>query len=226
MSRLIQPEIEKIKNQTGELGTLIEENLQRAIKALLANDPVLAREVISFDREEIDRREIALEEECLRIMALYHPVAGDLRFLVTVLKVNGDLERIGDLAAKIADKVLLISQIDTEVYDTAGMMLPARFQAMQEKTVTMLRQTLEAFHHEDTDLAYKVCLTDDEVDRDKRAIRAELEETIAQNPAQHIYLAKLIGVARSLERIADHCTNICEDVIYMAQGKIVRHRLI
>ncbi|MFU8819650.1 MAG: phosphate signaling complex protein PhoU [Desulfurivibrio sp.] len=224
MPRLIQ-EIDKIKNRTGELATLIEENLQRAVKALLEKDAAAARLVVRLDKEEIDRLEILLEEECLRVMALYHPVAGDLRFLVTVLKINGDLERIGDLAAKIADKVLQISDLDTEVYDTAGMMIPEIFQSMYEKTMGMLKSTMDAFHNEDIDLAYKVCLTDDEVDTDKRAIREELEEIIAHNPAQHVYLAKLLGVARSLERIADHCTNICEDIIYMAQGKIVRHKL-
>ena len=224
MSRLIQ-EIDKIKNRTGELATLIEENLQRAVKALLEKDAEAARQVVRLDKEEIDRLEIMLEEECLRVMALYHPVAGDLRFLVTVLKINGDLERIGDLAAKIADKVLQIAAMDTTVYDTAGMMVPEMFKSMYEKTMGMLKSTMDAFHNEDTDLAYKVCLTDDEVDTDKRAIREELEEIIAHNPAQHVYLAKLLGVARSLERIADHCTNICEDIIYMAQGKIVRHKL-
>lgn len=225
MTRLIQPEIEKIKNRTGELGTLIEENLQRAVKALLSKDADLAREVVRRDKQEIDRLEIVLEEECLRIMALYHPVAGDLRFLVTVLKVNGDLERIGDLAAKIADKVLQISALGPELDTGTGIMIPEMFRAMYEKTIAMLRQTMEAFHNEDTDLAYKVRLTDDEVDGDKRIIRQELEEIIARRPDQHVYLAKLLGVARSLERIADHCTNICEDVIYMAQGKIVRHGL-
>ncbi|MDZ7640532.1 MAG: phosphate signaling complex protein PhoU [Desulfurivibrio sp.] len=223
MNRLIQQELEAVRNLTGELATLIEENLQLALKALMNRDIELAREVIRRDKEEIDRQEITLEEKCLRTMALYHPVAGDLRFLVTVLKINADLERIGDLAAKIGDKVIQIAELDREVYDTGGMKIPERFHAMHEKTVTMLRSTMEAFYHEDTDLAYKVRLTDDEVDEDKRVIREELEETIAHNPAQHVYLAKLIGVARSLERIADHCTNICEDVIYMAQGRIVRH---
>lgn len=224
MTRLIQPEIEKVKNRIGEIGTLIEENLQRSVKALLHQDAELARKVISIDKEEIDRLEIALEEECLRIMALHHPVAVDLRFLVTVLKVNGDLERIGDLAAKIADKVLQIDDLDLERLEANGLMLPEMLAAMYEKTLSMLRRTMEAFLNGDIDLAYKVCLTDDEVDTDKRAIREELEEIIARNPAQHVYLAKLLGVARSLERIADHCTNICEDVIYMAQGEIVRHQ--
>ncbi len=224
MTRLIQPQIEKVKNHIGEIGTLIEENLQRAVKALLSKDADLAREVIRFDKQEIDRQEIALEEECLRIMALHHPVAGDLRFLVTVLKVNGDLERIGDLAAKIADKVLQIETLEPGRLETSDLMLPDMLQAMYEKTLTMLRRTMEAFLNGDIDLAYKVCLTDDEVDTDKRAIREELEEIISRNPSQHVYLTKLLGVARSLERIADHCTSICEDVIYMAQGEIVRHQ--
>jgi phosphate transport system protein len=99
------------------------------------------------------------------------------------------------------------------------------FTEMFDKTVWMFRQSLDAFVHEDTDLAYRVCLADDEVDTAKRVIYNELEEIIMGDPAQHVYLAKLLSVARSTERIADHCTNICEDIIYMAQGRIVRHNL-
>jgi phosphate transport system protein len=225
MARNIQTERENLKGHIVYLGTVVEENLQCAIKALVEKNSDLAYQVMQTDRCEIDKIELDVEEECLRIMALHQPVASDLRFLVTVLKVNSDLERIGDLVAKIADKVLLLYKADPVRFLSDAMQLPVMFTEMFDKTVWMFRQSLEAFVHEDTDLAYKVCLADDEVDKAKRVIYSELEEIIMGDPAQHVYLAKLLSVARSTERIADHCTNICEDIIYMAQGRIVRHNL-
>lgn len=225
MAKNIQTEIEKLKNQLVYLGTAVQENLQKSVKALWGKNPDLARQVIATDKGEIDSMEISVEEECLRLLALHQPVAGDLRFIVTVLKIDNDLERIGDLAAKIADKVILLHDLDPVRFAADGMRIPEMFNAMFAKTIWMFENTMEAFVNEDTDLAYKVCLEDDEVDRAKGAIRAEMEEIILRDPAQQVYLAKLISVARSMERIADHCTNICEDIIYMAQGKIVRHHI-
>ncbi|MFH2122099.1 MAG: phosphate signaling complex protein PhoU [Pseudomonadota bacterium] len=223
MAANIQTEIETLKGHIVYLGTVVEENLQCAIKALIEKNPDLAFQVVQTDRVEVDTLEIDVEEACLRIMALHQPVASDLRFLVTVLKVNSDLERIGDLVAKIADKVLLLYKLDPVKFLADSMQVPEMFNGMFDKTLCMFRQAMEAFINEDTDLAYKVCLADDEVDKAKRAIYNELEEIIMDDPAQHVYLAKLLSVARSTERIADHCTNICEDIIYMQQGKIVRH---
>ena len=223
MARNIQTEIETLKGHIVYLGTVVEENMLRAIKALVEKNPGLAYQVMQTDKCEIDHLEIDVEQECLHIMALHQPVASDLRFLVTVLKVNSDLERIGDLVAKIADKVLLLYKADPAQFLSDAMQIPDMFNGMFDKTVWMFRQTMDAFVREDTDLAYKVCLADDEVDQAKRAIYRELEESIMNDPAQQVYLAKLLSVARSTERIADHCTNICEDIIYMQQGRIVRH---
>ena len=223
MAHNIQKEIETLKGHIVYLSTVVEENMQCAIKALLEKNPDLAYQVMRTDKCEIDYIEIDVEQECLRIMALHQPVAGDLRFLVTVLKINSDLERIGDLAAKIADKVLLLYQADPAQFLSDSMQIPDMFNGMFDKTVWMFRQTMEAFVNEDMDLAYKVCLADDEVDQAKRKIYRDLEESIMRDPAQQVYLAKLLSVARSTERIADHCTNICEDIIYMQQGRIIRH---
>jgi phosphate transport system protein len=223
MALNIQIEIATLKGHIVYLGTVVEENLECAIKALVEKDHDLAHQVMQTDKCEIDHIEIDVEQECLRIMALHQPVASDLRFLVTVLKVNSDLERIGDLVAKIADKVLLMYKVDPVKFMADSMQIPERFTAMFDKTLWMFRQAMEAFINEDTDLAYKVCLADDEVDLAKRTIYQELEEIILNDPAQQVYLAKLLSVARSTERIADHCTNICEDIIYMQQGQIVRH---
>lgn len=223
MAYNIQTEKETLKGHIVYLSTVVEENLECAIRALIEKDPDIAHQVMQTDRCEVDYLEIDIEHECLRIMALHQPVASDLRFLVTVLKVNNDLERIGDLASKIADKVLLLYKADPGRFMSESMQVPEMFQGMFDKTLWMFKQSIEAFINEDTDLAYKVCLADDEVDLAKRSIYTELENIIMKDPAQQVYLAKLLSVARSTERIADHCTNICEDIIYMAQGKIVRH---
>lgn len=225
MAYNIQTERETLKRHIVYLGTMVEENLQCAIKSLVEKNHELAAQVMQTDKCEIDTLEIDIEQECLRIMALHQPVACDLRFLVTVLKVNSDLERIGDLGAKIADKVLLLYKADPAYFLSDSMQLPELLTGMFEKTVWMFNQAMEAFVSEDTDLAYKVCLADDEVDQAKRAIYLDLEESIMKDPARQVYLAKLLSVARSTERIADHCTNICEDIIYMAQGRIIRHTL-
>ncbi|MFZ5773865.1 MAG: phosphate signaling complex protein PhoU [Thermodesulfobacteriota bacterium] len=226
MARNIGMEIEKLRDQLVYLGTTVKENLQRAVWALTEKDPELARQVIRTDKDEIDSIETSLEEECLRILALHQPVAGDLRCIITVLKINADLERIGDLAAKIADKVVLLHDMDPARFRSEEMRVPEMFQIMYEKTIWMFVNTMEAFISADTDLAYKVCLADDEVDQAKRLISTQLENIIMRDPGQHVFLAKLISVARSLERIADHCTNICEDIIYMEQGRIVRHHVV
>jgi phosphate transport system protein len=223
MAHDIQTEIDTLKGHIVFLGTVVEENLECAIKALIEKNPDLAHQVVQTDHIEIDHIEIDVEEECLNIMALLQPVASDLRFLVTVLKVNNDLERIGDLVAKIADKVLLLYRENPAVFLSTEMQVPEKLNGMFDKTLWMFKETMEAFVNEDTDLAYKVCLADDDVDLAKRQIYQELEEIILRDPSRNVYLAKMLSVARSTERIADHCTNICEDIIYMAQGRIIRH---
>jgi len=223
MAHDIQTEIDTLKGHIVFLGTVVEENLECAIKALIEKNPDLAHQVVQTDHIEIDHIEIDVEEECLNIMALLQPVASDLRFLVTVLKVNNDLERIGDLVAKIADKVLLLYRENPALFLSSEMQVPEKLNGMFDRTLWMFKETMEAFVHEDTDLAYKVCLADDDVDLAKRLIYQELEEIILRDPSRNVYLAKMLSVARSTERIADHCTNICEDIIYMAQGRIIRH---
>jgi phosphate transport system protein len=223
MARNIQTEIDTLKGHIVFLGTVVEENMECAIKALMEKNPDLAHQVMQTDRIEIDHIEIDIEEECLHIMALLQPVASDLRFLVAVLKVNNDLERIGDLVAKIADKVLLLYNENPTLFMSSEMTVPDKLHGMMDKALWMFKQTMEAFIHEDTDLAYKVCLADPEVDLAKRLIYQELEEIIMTDPSKNVFLAKMLSVARSTERIADHCTNICEDTIFMAQGKIIRH---
>lgn len=225
MASDIRKELEKIKKRIIYLGTSVEGNLQKAIRALQGFDVELAHEVKKNDLE-IDRTEVNIEDQCLEILALHQPVAGDLRFLVTVLKINIDLERIGDLAVKIADKVMLLSFPKKRSRILGGHpLVQEKLNEMFNSTSWMLNKCLDAFAQENTGLAFKVILADDQVDESKNLIRSLLEETIQNDPQKHAYLGMLLSVSRCLERIADHATNICEDIIYMQEGKIIRHKI-
>lgn len=219
MARNLQAELDKLKERILLLGSMVEENVRNAIRAFLGNDLALAQQVKQRD-DDIDDTEISVEEECLRILALHQPVASDLRFVVTVLKINNDLERIGDLAANIAKKLLFLRR-ENKIHDAVT--VPEELHDMHEKTLRLLQYSLDAFVHEDADLAYKVLVLDDEVDEAKHIIRRKLEHIQQQDPSQHVYLSSVLSITRSLERIGDHATNIAEDVIYMLQGRIIRH---
>jgi phosphate transport system protein len=215
MSVHLQRAIDQLKKDLLSLCALVEEQTQIAVRALLSRDDELAHEAVCRDLE-IDQREVEVEEECLKILALYQPVAADLRFIVAALKINNDLERIGDLAVNIAHKAITFAcgQPMEIPFDLAG---------MWEKTQAMLRDSLDCLVNLDPALANAVCARDNEVDALKRAIRLKAEEMIRKNPERAPTLLTLVAVSRNLERIADHASNIAEDVIYMVEGRIVRH---
>lgn len=204
------------------LGTVVEESVTTAIKAVHTLDNELAERVLEGDKK-INSLEVNVEELCLKILALHQPVASDLRFVITVLKINTDFERIGDLACKIADKVILINRTKQVVGSSAPIIMPSEFDEMFASTQTMFTSCLDAFVREDADLAQKVCLMDDAVDDAKSAIRLDLEELSKNKPELQPYLPMILSVARGLERISDHATHIAEDIIYMLQGRIIRH---
>jgi len=210
-------EIESLKKTTLQLGAFVEESVQRSIEAVDRRDADLAARVIEQD-QQIDRMEIDVEEECLKILALHQPVAIDLRFIVAVLKINNDLERIGDLAANIAQRAAFLSQRER-------ISIPFDFAGMAAKTQTMLRDALNALVEMDAEVALGVCAMDDEVDEIDRQMYSQVEAAILQHPEYIDSLINLLGVSRQLERIADHATNIAEDVIYMIKGQIVRHHV-
>ena len=216
MIRMLQREIDKLKKQILELSTLVEERVRMAVKSIEEHDPELAREVIQGDIQ-IDHREVDLEEECLKILALYQPVANDLRFIIAVLKINNDLERIGDLAVNIADRATSLPSFEKNE-------IIADIATMAEKAQSMLRMSLDALVNLDPELAREVCAKDDEVDEIHANIFPKFEKAVRSRPDKLQYFINLVGVSRNLERIADHTTNIAEDVIYMSVGEIVRHR--
>ena len=195
---------------------MAEESVRMAIQAFETRNRKLALEIIEADRE-IDEAEVEVEEECLKILALHQPVAVDLRFINAVTKINNDLERVGDEAVNIAERVASIAgKVPVEV--------PFEYSTMAEKSEAMLRKSLDALVNLDADLAYKVCLSDDEVDEINRDIYDKIKEVIKMHPDRVSYLINLLLISRHLERIADHATNIAEEVIYMVEGEISRHR--
>jgi phosphate transport system protein len=165
---------------------------------------------------EVDQREVEVEEECLKALALHQPVACDLRFLVSVLKMNKDLERIGDMAVNIARKAITVAGY-------SHLEIPFDLAAMWHKARAMLRDSIDALVNRDAPLAQRICARDCEVNRMKKEIRRQAEELLRTQPNRVSVWLALLGVARNLERIADHAVNIAEDVIYLVEGRIVRH---
>jgi len=215
MPKRLQKDLEKIKKQILSLGAMAEERIRMAIKAIETWDAGLAEEIIRRDYE-IDEREIEVEEECLKILALHQPVAVDLRFLIAVIKINSELERIGDEAVNIAHRVENISK-------RRKLELSFDFSVMAEKAATMLRLSLDALVNLDLALAFKVLTLDDEVDLMHREIYDRIKEVMSQNPDYVGYLINLYTTSRHLERVGDHSTNIAEEVIYLIEGEIIRH---
>ena len=212
----LQREIERLKKHLLSLCALVEDQVQLAIRALVDRDEGLAREVEQRDAE-VDQREIEVEEDCLKTLALYQPVAMDLRLIVAALKIDNDLERIGDLAVNIAHKAAALAV-------EPAIEMPFDVDGMWNKTQAMLRDALNALVNTDVKLAQAVCARDDEVDRMKHETRIKLEGIIREHPERTHVLLRLMAVSRNLERIADCATNIAEDVVYMVEGRIVRHR--
>jgi phosphate transport system protein len=215
MARHLQRELEKIKKRILSLGALTEERVHRTAEAIYNRDAAAAEKIIESDWE-IDEMEVEVEEECLKILALYQPVAVDLRFLVATIKINNDLERIGDEAVNISERVVTMTKRPDPgfVFD---------YMPMAEKSQSMLKMSLDALVNLDIDLAYKVITLDDEVDAIKEEAYDKVKAAIKEKPDRVGYMINLLLISRHLERLADHCTNIAEEVIYLIEGEIIRH---
>ena len=216
MTRHIERQIEHLKERILRVGTLVEEAISRSISAVINRDVPLAQRVMASD-EAIDRMEVEVEEECLKILALYQPVAADLRFVVAVLKINNDLERMGDLAKNIAKRV-------AQLEDAGPLDLPPEIRTMAALAEEMVRECLAAVVDGDPVLARRVREQDDAVDAQRQRVRKRLLEGIKAGPDRVEALLRLNSITKHIERIADMATNVAEDVIYMVEGEIVRHR--
>ncbi len=215
MSLHLQKDIEKLKKKILAFSALVEGSVKTAFNAYKSQDRKSAAQVMETDIE-IDRTEVEIEEDCLKILALHQPVAIDLRFIIAVLKINNDLERIGDLAVNIAEQVAYTNEAEAAE-------LPPDLARMNELTQSMLGRSLEALINLDTDLARKIFPDDDAVDAILDKMYALVNMRVSANNAVLDEQMSLFLVARHLERIADLATNIAEDVIYMIEGKIIRH---
>lgn len=194
---------------------MVEDRVRMALNAVDTNDAELAHKIIKTDYE-IDEMEVEIEEECLKVLALHQPVAVDLRFLIAVIKINNDLERIGDQAVNIAERVDVIAKraLSDLLFD---------YSSMGEKAQKMLKMSLDALVNMDYDLAFKVVMMDDEVDQIKGDAYDRIKRAMSEHPDKIGYLINLLLISRHIERLADHTTNIAEEVIYMVEGEIIRH---
>ncbi len=215
MTLHFQKELVNIKKRLLSLGAVVEERVHMASEAINSLDAEAARRIIRADHE-IDQMEVEIEEECLKVIALHQPVAIDLRFLIAVIKINNDLERIGDQTVNIAQRVETIAQqVKLDFFFD--------YYPMAEKAAHMLKLSLDALVTMDIDEAFRVLHLDDEVDKMKRDAYDRIKNEMCKETEHVGYLINLLLISRHLERLADHATNIAEEVIYMIEGEIVRH---
>ena len=209
-------EIENLKRDILTLGAMAETAVRDATCAIENRDESLAENVIWND-VKLDEREVQIEENCLKILALHQPVAIDLRFIIAVLKINNDLERVGDLAVNVAERAtFLAAQPPVDIsFD---------FQAMARQAQEMLKKSLDSLVNLSAGQAREVLASDEAIDAMNRQMYRIVQEAIGAHPDQTGSLIHLLSVSRHLERIADLATNIAEDVIYMIEGVIVRHK--
>jgi phosphate transport system protein len=215
MTKQFIKELDQIKQRILTLGAQVENRVQRAIQAVGEVDVEIAQEIIHLDYE-IDEMEVEIEEECLKVLALHQPVAIDLRFIIAVIKINQELERIGDQAVNIAQRVEIVGKRPRPAFTFD-------YSVMGEKALRMLKLSLDALVQLDADLAYKVITLDDDVDRIKNEAYDRIKQAIQDMPERVGYFINLLLISRHLERLADHATNIAEEVIYLVEGEIFRH---
>ncbi len=215
MSKHMQRDLEFLKKQLLLMGGMVEEATDLAISAIIDRRSDLAIQVQAGD-DAIDAKELEVEDHCLKMLALHQPVASDLRFLITVLKVNNDLERMGDLAKNIAERAaVLCEQPPIEGAQD--------FRRMAERVRWMVHECIDALVERDVERARKVCFDDREVDEENRRRFVQLQEVMKRDPANVERAVSLLSVSRHLERIADHATNIAEDVVFLVDGEVIRH---
>jgi phosphate transport system protein len=216
MTQIFLREIERLHRHIQHLGEVIEGAVRDGIRAVETRDTELAQRVIAGD-QRVDEMEVEIEEECLKILTLHQPVANDLRFIVAVLKMNNDLERIGDKAAGLGKKAIKLAAEEraTAEVDHHG---------MADKALSMLSDSLSSLISRDRELAQAVCERDDEINALEEEHTSQLRNNAMKHPQQTKACGLLIEVSSALERVADLATNIAEDVIYMIDGTIIRHR--
>lgn len=209
-------DLDKLKRELLLLGSLVEDLANRAVQALTERRADMAREVDEADKE-VDEREIQLEEDCLKILALHQPVAQDLRFVVAAMKVNNDLERVGDLAGNLANRAQFLAEREPVA-------IPKELLAIADRVPGMLRRSLDALIELDTAKARSILVDDEFVDQTHQQLFQILEDRMLETPEKMREWIQLLSASRYLERMADLATNIAEDVIFLVNAEVVRHR--
>lgn len=214
MTNQLTRAIYKIKKEILSLGAMVEDRFKKTIYAVKTNDLEQAVQIIETDYL-VDAQEVEVEEECLRTLALYHPVATDLRLITAVIKINNDLERIADYAVNIARRFQISGQnSDSFQYD---------YTAMAEQAIKMLKLSLDALVSLDGNLAYKVREMDEEVNTMRNEAYNVMKQAIRKNPEKVEEIINMYLISRHIERVGDHTKNIAEEVIYLIDGEIIRH---
>jgi len=208
-------DLNNLKKLLLEMAGSVEEMIAKSIRALKERNMILAEEVIKSD-DKVNTMELEIDNQCLKILALYQPEAVDLRSVTMIMKINGDLERIGDHAVNICQKVIYLA-------DKPPVKPLIDIPRMAEKSIQMLRESLNSFVNKDAELAVEVCKMDDEVDSLETQITRELLTYMISDPTTIDPALQLILIARDLERVADLATNIAEDTYYIASGKTIKH---
>lgn len=217
MQRHFDQELLDLKEKILRMGSLVEEQVQGALRALIERDSDLARKIIANDRQ-VNTLDVEVDEDCLRLLALQQPAARDLRFITTAMKISTELERISDLAENICERAI---ELNEEPQLKPYIDIPR----MANWSLRMVKEALDAFVNHDATLARKVCTDDDFVDDLTHQLFRELLSFMLENPQTITRAIRITFIAKYLERIADHATNVAELVVYMVEGKIIRHTL-
>jgi phosphate transport system protein len=208
-------ELVKLNKKILRLSAMVEDRVRQATSVIETKDKDIIQSLILSDYE-VDEMEVEIEEDCLKILALHQPVASDLRFLIAVIKINNEIERIADIAVNIAMRVQAISN------SKYSLPTPIDFRPMSEKVIIMLKMSLDALVNRDAATARRIFLIDDDVDAFRNVVYEKVKDLIRQNPEHPGWLINTYLLARHLERIGDRATNIAEEVIYLVEGSIVR----
>lgn len=216
MSKHLERDLTRLGDQISELGSLIVEATSKSIVMLQNFDLLIADEILKTE-ERINSMEVEIEEECLKVLALHQPVAGDLRYLIVVLKVNNDLERMGDQVVNIAERIKVLADLERMVADLD-------FVQMGEISSRMVSKSLSALVRRDAVAAREILAMDDELDALHAKSFRVLQDVMKENPGMITQAVSHMTISSNLERLGDLATNVAEDIIFMEEGDVIRHR--
>jgi phosphate transport system protein len=216
MTKHLERDLNQLSNQISDLGALVAESTSKCMVMLQTFDRGIGKEIVEAEAE-VNTTEVDIEEECLKVLALHQPVAGDLRFLIVVLKVNNDLERMGDQVVNIAERVSFLADKERVVADLD-------FVAMGDLASRMVDQSVKALVKRDSSMAREVLAMDDDLDAMHARTYRVIQDVMVGNPDIVISGVSYLTISSNLERLGDLATNIAEEIIFMEEGEVIRHR--